>query len=172
MLGLKLIHVSKKGHLYSLGRRRLAVIRIPNLNLKPSDDHLRSIMKIPIPLSWCHSHLSPTAPTPDLQCLQRVLRHEKLGNSVTWQRGKIEMFFSSTGACTATKSPIANQHSHINAQLYSASIKQIFRMRLFVKVESASSKLLKTASKYALNGCKERPGPLKMLMKIFQDDKI
>ena len=38
------------------------------------------------------------------------------------QRGKIEMFFSSTGACTAAKFPIANHHSQINTQLYSASL--------------------------------------------------
>ena len=31
------------------------------------------------------------------------------------------MFFCSTGACTEAKSPIANHHSQINAQLYSAS---------------------------------------------------
>ena len=36
------------------------------------------------------------------------------------QRGKIEIFFFSTGACTAAKSPIANHQSQINAQLYSA----------------------------------------------------
>ena len=38
------------------------------------------------------------------------------------QRGKIEMFFSSTGACTAAKFPIANHHSQMNTQLYSASL--------------------------------------------------
>ena len=38
------------------------------------------------------------------------------------QRGKIQMFFSSTGACTAAKFPIANHHSQINTQLYSASL--------------------------------------------------
>ena len=38
------------------------------------------------------------------------------------QRGKIQMFFSSTGACTAAKFPIANRHSQINTQLYSASL--------------------------------------------------
>ena len=31
-----------------------------------------------------HSHLPPTAPPPDLRRLQRVLRHEKLWNYVTW----------------------------------------------------------------------------------------
>ena len=31
-----------------------------------------------------HSHLPPTAPPPDLLRPQRVLRHEKLGNYVTW----------------------------------------------------------------------------------------
>ena len=38
------------------------------------------------------------------------------------QRGKIQMFFSSTGACTASKFPIANHHSQIDTQLYSASL--------------------------------------------------
>ena len=38
------------------------------------------------------------------------------------QRGKIQMFFSSTGAFTAAKFPIANHHSEINTQLYSASL--------------------------------------------------
>ena len=38
------------------------------------------------------------------------------------QRGKIEMFFSSTGACSTVKFPIANHHSQINTQLYSATL--------------------------------------------------
>ena len=38
------------------------------------------------------------------------------------QRGKIQMFFSLTGACTAAKFPIENHHSQINTQLYSASL--------------------------------------------------
>ena len=63
-------------------------------------------------------------------------------------------------------SMIANRYSQINAQLYSASISQIFRMRLFVRVESASSTLLKTASKSGPNGCKERLRPQKVLMRI------
>ena len=82
------------------------------------------------------------------------------------QRGKIQMFFSSTGACTATKSPIANHRSSIVAQLYFASVTQIFLMPLFVKVESGSSKLLRTVSKSGPNGCKERSRPQKMLMRI------
>ena len=82
------------------------------------------------------------------------------------QRGKIEMFFSSTGACTATKSPIANHRSSIVAQLYFASVTQMFLMPLFVKVESGSSKLLRTVSKSGPNGCKERSRPQKMLMRI------
>ena len=44
--------------------------------------HLMFIMGIPIPMR--HSHLPPTAPPPDLRRLQRVLRHEKLWNYVTW----------------------------------------------------------------------------------------
>ena len=39
-------------------------------------------------------------------------------------------------------------------------------MQLFVKVESVSDKLLKTASKSGPNGCKERSIPQKMLMRI------
>ena len=76
------------------------------------------------------------------------------------------MFFCSTGAYTAAKYTTANRHSQINAQLYSASISQILRVQLFVKAESASSKLLKTASKSGPNGCKERSRPQKMLMRI------
>ena len=82
------------------------------------------------------------------------------------QRGKIDMFFSSTGACTTTKSPIANHRSPIVAQLYFASVTQIFLVTLFVKVESDSSKLLRTVSKSGPNGCKERSRPQKMLMRI------
>ena len=82
------------------------------------------------------------------------------------QRGKIQMFFSSTSACTATKSPIANHRSSIVAQLYFASVTQMFMMPLFVKVESGSSKLLRTVSQSGPNGCKERPRPQKMLMRI------
>ena len=82
------------------------------------------------------------------------------------QRGKIQMFFSSTGACTATKSPIVNHCSSIVAQLYFASVTQMFLMSLFVKVESGSSKLLRTVSKSGPNGCKERSRPQKMLMRI------
>ena len=76
------------------------------------------------------------------------------------------MFFDSTGACTATKSPIANHRSPIVAQLYFASVTQMFLMPLFVKVESDSSKLLRTVSKSGPNGCKERSRPQKMLMRI------
>ena len=39
-------------------------------------------------------------------------------------------------------------------------------MRLFVKAESASSKLLKTVSKSGPNGCKECSRPQQMLMRI------
>ena len=46
------------------------------------------------------------------------------------QRGKIQMFFSSTGACTAAKFPIASHHSQMNTQLYSASlIRHIWQQR-------------------------------------------
>ena len=81
------------------------------------------------------------------------------------QHGKIEMFFSSTGACTATKSPIANHRSSIVAHLYFASVTLMFLMPLFVKVESGSSKLLRTVSKSGPNGCRERSRPQKMLMR-------
>ena len=75
-------------------------------------------------------------------------------------------------AGTAAKSTIANRHSQINAQLYSASITQISRMRSFVKAESASSKLLKTVSKSGPNGCKERWRPQKMLMRIKIEGRL
>ena len=45
-------------------------------------------------------------------------------------------------------------------------VTQIFLMPLFVKVESGSSKLLRTVSKSGPNGCKERSRPQKMLMRI------
>ena len=82
------------------------------------------------------------------------------------QCGKIDMFFSSTGAGTATKSPIANHRSSIVAQLYFASVTQMFLMPLFVKVESGSSKLLRTVLKSDPNGCKDRSRPQKILMRI------
>ena len=82
------------------------------------------------------------------------------------QRGKIEMFFSSPGACTASKSPIVNHRSPIVAQLYFASVTKMFLMPLFVKVESDSSKLLRTVSTSGPNRCKERSRPQKMLMRI------
>ena len=82
------------------------------------------------------------------------------------QRGKIQMFFSLTGACTATKSSTANHRSSIVAQLYFASVTHMFLMPLFVKVKSDSSKLLRTVLKSGPNGCKERSRPQKMLMRI------
>ena len=46
------------------------------------------------------------------------------------QRGKIQMCFSWTGACTAAKFSIANHYSQINTQLYSASlIRHIWQQR-------------------------------------------
>ena len=76
------------------------------------------------------------------------------------------MFFNSTGACTATKSPIANHRSSIDAQLYFASVTHMFLMPLLVKVESDSSKLLRTVSTSGPNGCKERSRPQKMFLRI------
>ena len=125
-----------------------------------------------------HSHLPPTAqslatnsPAPGPRPLTSGVSSECLGTrsyetTSRDQRGKIQMFFSSTGACTATKSPIANHRSSIVAQLYFASVTQMFLMPLFVKVESGSSKLLRTVSKSGPNGCKERSRPQKMLMRI------
>ena len=75
------------------------------------------------------------------------------------------MFFSSSGAYTATKSLIANHRRPIDAQLYYTSVTQMFLMQIFVKVESDSSKLLRIVSKSGPNGCKERSRPQKMLMR-------
>ena len=109
---------------------------------------------------------APGAPPPDLRRLQRVLRHQKLWNYVTWPAWENWNVFSSTGACTATKSPIVNHRSSIIAQLYVASVTQMFLMPLSVKVESDSSKLLRTVSKSGPNGCKGRSRPQKILMRI------
>ena len=82
------------------------------------------------------------------------------------------MFFNSTGACTATKSPIANHRRSIDAQLYFASVTQMFLMPLLVKVEFDSSKLLRTVSKSGPNGCKERSRPQKMFMRIKIENSL
>ena len=71
-----------------------------------------------------HSHLPPLNSPAPLTCgvsseCQGTRRYETTSRD---QRGKIQMFFSSTGACTAAKFPIANHHSQINTQLYSASL--------------------------------------------------
>ena len=100
-----------------------------------------------------HSHLPPTAPPRGPAPLTCGVSSEYSGTrsyetTSRDQRGKIQMFFSSTGACTATKFPIANHCSSIVAQLYFASVTQIFLMPLFVKVESGSSKLLRTVSSF------------------------
>ena len=121
----------------------------------------------PIP----HSHLPPTDPHRGPRPLTCSVSSECSGTrsyetTSRDQRGKIEMFFSSTGACTATKSPIVHHRSSIVAQLYFASVTQMFMMPLFVKVESDSSKLLRTVSKSGPNGCKERSKPQKILMRI------
>ena len=124
-----------------------------------------------------HSHLPPTALPPDLRRLQRVpIGTRSYETTSRDQRGKIHMFFSSTGACTSTKSPIANHRSPIVAQLCFVFVTQMFLMPLFVKVQSDSSKLLRTVSKSGPKGCKERSRPQKMLMRIkiesFLGDKI
>ena len=118
-----------------------------------------------------HSHLPPTAPPRGPRPLTCGVSSECSGTrsyetTSRDQCGKIEMFFSSTDACTATKSPIVNHRSSIIAQLYFASVTQMFMMPSFVKVESDSSKLLRTVSKSGPNGCKERSRPQKMLMRI------
>ena len=88
-----------------------------------------------------HSHLPPTAPPLTCGVSIECSGTRSYENMSRDQRGKIEIFFSSTGACTATKSPIANHRSPIVAQLYFASVTQMFPMPSFVKVESDSSKL-------------------------------
>ena len=115
--------------------------------------------------------LATNSPAPGLHPLTCGISSECLGTrsyetTSRDQRGKLQMFFSSTGACTATKSPIANHRSSIVAQPYFASVTQMFLMPLFVEVESGSRKLLRTVSKSGPNGCKERSRPQKMLMGI------
>ena len=68
-----------------------------------------------------HSHLPPTAPPLTCRVPSECLGTRSLETTSRDHRGKIEMFLSSTGACTTAKSPIANIHSQITAQLYSAS---------------------------------------------------
>ena len=118
------------------------------------------------PQSLATNSSAPT--TPPLTCgvSSECLGTRSYETTSRDQRGKIEMFFSSTGTGTATKSPIANHRSPIIAQLYFACVTQMFLMPLFVKVESDSSKLLRTVSKSGPNGCKERSRPQKMLMRI------
>ena len=83
-------------------------------------DHTRNSQS---PTVTCHQRPRPGAPPPDLRCLQRVpIGTRSYETTSRDQRGKIQMFFSSTGACTAAKFPIANHHSQINTQLYSASL--------------------------------------------------
>ena len=74
-----------------------------------------------------HSHLPPTAPPLLPHPLTCGVSCECLGTrsyetTLRDQRGKIQMLFSATGACTAAKFPIANHHSQMNTQLYSASL--------------------------------------------------
>ena len=66
---------------------------------------------------------SPTRPRP-LTCgvSSECLGTRSYETTSRDQRGKIQMVFSSTGACTAAKFPIANHHSQMNTQLYSASL--------------------------------------------------
>ena len=116
----------------------------------------------------CHQQPSPRPGPHPLTCgvPSECLGTRSYETTSRDQRGKIQMFFSLTGACTATKPSIANHRSPIVAQLYFASVTHMFLMSLFVKVESDSSKLLRTVSKSGPNGCKERSRPQKMLMRI------
>ena len=78
----------------------------------------------------CHAQsLATNSPAPGPRPLTCGVSSECLGTrsyetTSRDQRGKIEMFFSSTGACTAAKFPIANHRSSIVAQLYFASVIQ------------------------------------------------
>ena len=143
----------------------------------PGPDNNGVVMAVQPPVanrSWGqgHIHLPPTAPPRGPRPLTRGVSSECSGTrsyetTSRDQRGKIEMFFSSTGACTATKSPIANHRSSIIAQLYFASVTQMFLMPLFVKVESDSSKLLRAVSKSGPNGCKERSRQQRIKIESF-----
>ena len=75
----------------------------------------------------CAQSLATNSPAPGPRPLTCGVSSECLGTrsyetTSRDQRGKIQMFFSSTGACTAAKFPIANHHSQIITQLYSASL--------------------------------------------------
>ena len=122
----------------------------------------------PGPTVACHQQPQPRPGPRPLTCgvPSECLGTRSYETTSRDQRGKIQMFFSLIGACTATKSSIANHRSSIVAQLYFASVTHMFLMPLFVKVESDSSKLLRTVSKSGPNGCKERSRPQKMLMRI------
>ena len=124
--------------------------------------------RYPSPTVACHLQPQPRPGPRPLTCgvPSECLGTRSYETTSRDQRGKIQMFFSLTGACTATKSSIANHRSSIVAQLYFASVTHMFLMPLFVKVESDSSKLLRTVSKSGPNGCKERSRPQKMLMRI------
>ena len=75
-------------------------------------------------------HLAPTAPPLTCGVSSECLGTRSYETTSRDQRGKIEMFFSSIGACTAAKFPIANHHSQINTHLYSASlIRHIWQQR-------------------------------------------
>ena len=79
------------------------------------------------PRTLYHCALATNSPAPGPRPLTYGVSSECLGTrsyetTSRDQRGKIQMFFSSTGACTAAKFPIANHRSQINTQLYSASL--------------------------------------------------
>ena len=153
--------------MYIAGRRtNLVVSRSRQPKTSAILDHMGSHVTVHNNKCWLISRSAP-GPRP-LTCgvSSECLGTRSYETTSRDQRGKIQMFFSSTGACTATKSPIGNHRSSIVAQLYFASVTQMFLMPLFVKVESGSSKLLRTVSKSGPNGCKESSRPQKMLMRI------
>ena len=69
--------------------------------------------------------------------------------------------------CHPQSDDIARSRVCLKAEfLFHTSVTQMFLMPLFFKVESGSSKLLRTVPKSGPNGCKERSRPQKMLMRI------
>ena len=160
-------------HINVISRHRHAhkkEVRIWVMEALPSSHPVMQSLLIPNPDNTvtCHQKTAPPLLPRPLTCgvSSECLGTRSYETTSRDQRGKIEMFFSSTGACIATKSPIANHRSPIIAQLYFASVTQMFLMPLFVKVESDSSKLLRIVSKSGPNGCKERSKQQKMLMRI------
>ena len=99
-----------------------------------SDGWLKKVWKLN-PTGGRAQSLATNSPAPGPRPLTCGVSSECLGTRSYEtmsrdQRGKIQMFFSSIGACTAAKFPIANHHSQIITQLYSASfIRLIWQQR-------------------------------------------